>query len=108
MRILTILLVCLLAGLQFRLWIGDGSLAEVWSLRQAVKEQQAENERLSARNDALAAEVKDLKQGRSAVEERARTELGMIAEGETFFQIVRPAPTSFDITRSASLGYQGH
>lgn len=103
MRILTILLIVLFVGLQFRLWIGDGSLAEVWSLGQAVKAQQNENERLLARNDALAAEVRDLKQGKAAVEERARTELGMIAEGETFFQIVRPAHPGFDVTHSAAL-----
>ena len=88
MRALLIVLVLLLAGLQYRLWVGDGSLAEVWRLRQSIDEQQAENERLRARNVELEAEVRDLKQGLEAVEERARRELGMVGEGETFHQIV--------------------
>lgn len=106
MRTLTILLACLLVGLQFRLWIGDGSLAEVWTLNQAVIAQQAENERLSARNDALAAEVEDLRKGKTAIEERARTELGMIAKGETFFQIIpQPELSHYEVMRSASSDY---
>ena len=88
MRALLIVLVLLLAGLQYRLWVGDGSLAEVWRLRQAIEEQRAENERLQSRNAELEAEVRDLKQGLEAVEERARRELGMVGEGETFHQIV--------------------
>ena len=88
MRALLLILVLLLAVLQFRLWVGDGSLAEVWRLRQAVQQQSTENERLRARNAELEAEVRDLKQGLEAVEERARRELGMVREGETFYQIV--------------------
>ena len=65
-----------------------GSVAEVWELRQAVERQRAENEALRERNLALEAEVADLKQGLAAIEERARTELGMIREGEVFYQIV--------------------
>ena len=88
MRALLIVLVLLLAGLQYRLWVGDGSLAEVWRLRQAIEQQRTENERLQARNAELEAEVRDLKQGLEAVEERARRELGMVGEEETFHQIV--------------------
>lgn len=81
-------LVLLFVVLQYRLWVGDGSLAEVQRLRESIAQQQAENGQLRERNAALDAEVRDLKQGLVAVEERARAELGMIKEGETFFQII--------------------
>jgi cell division protein FtsB len=74
--------------LQFKLWFGDGSLKDVWALDDAIAVQVAENAQLKERNQTLAAEVADLKQGYEAVEERARYELGMIKQGETFFQIV--------------------
>ena len=90
-RWLTILLIALLLGLQYKLWVGEGSLAEIWSLHQAGEVQREENARLKERNAALEAEVQDLKQGLDAVEERARSELGMIKDGETFYQIVEPA-----------------
>ncbi len=89
-RWLTLILIALLLGLQYKLWVGEGSLAEVWSLHQAGEVQRVENEGLKERNAALEAEVKDLKQGSEAVEERARTELGMIKDGEVFYQIVEP------------------
>lgn len=89
-RWLTILLIALLLGLQYKLWVGEGSLAEIWSLHQAGEVQREENARLKERNAALEAEVQDLKQGLDAVEERARSELGMIKDGETFYQIVEP------------------
>ncbi len=88
MRWLVLLLVFLLVLLQYRLWVGDGSLAEVWDLYQQVEIQKQENQRLRERNQALEAEVQDLKQGLEAIEERAREELGMIKEGETFYQII--------------------
>lgn len=81
-------LVVLFVILQYRLWVGDGSLAEVQRLREGIALQQSENGQLRERNAALDAEVSDLKQGLIAVEERARAELGMIKEGETFFQII--------------------
>lgn len=90
-RWLTILLIALLLGLQYKLWVGEGSLAEIWSLHQAGELQREENARLKERNAALEAEVHDLKQGLDAIEERARSELGMIKDGETFYQIVEPA-----------------
>lgn len=80
----------LLLSLQYRLWVGDGSLAEVWDLYQQVEIQREENQSLRERNQALEAEVQDLKQGLGAIEERAREELGMIKEGETFYQIIEP------------------
>ena len=88
MKWLTGLLVVLLLGLQYKLWIGEGSVAEVWQLRQALEAQQAENEELRSRNAALDAEVADLKTGLDAIEERARRDLGMIRRDEIFFQVV--------------------
>jgi len=88
MRWLIVLLVGLLAALQYSLWIGTGSLADVHRLHLSVAKQTRENARLSERNKALEAEVRDLKHGLAAIEERARTELGMIKKGETFYQVV--------------------
>jgi cell division protein FtsB len=92
MRILIVVLLILLLILQYRLWVGEGSLAEVHSLQQDIATQQAELERLRQRNAALQAEVSDLKQGLEAVEERARSELGMIRDGEVFYQIIEQQP----------------
>ncbi|MFI8747937.1 cell division protein FtsB [Pseudomonas sp. NPDC077186] len=82
---LFIVLILLLAGLQYRLWIGEGSLAQVSRLQQQIAEQQGENERLLERNRILEAEVMELKRGMETVEERARQELGMLKEGETLY-----------------------
>ncbi|MDH5446779.1 MAG: cell division protein FtsB [Gammaproteobacteria bacterium] len=90
MRILLSILALLFVLLQYDLWVGEGSLATAWRLQQDVKKQQLENDRLKERNASLAAEVVDLKQGLDAIEERARNELGMIKEGETFIQVVEP------------------
>ncbi|WP_026146531.1 cell division protein FtsB [Zestomonas thermotolerans] len=84
---LFVVLILLLAGLQYRLWVGDGSLAQVNSLQQQIAEQQGENERLLERNRILEAEVMELKKGMETVEERARHELGMVKEGETLYLI---------------------
>ena len=91
--ILTILIVLFLL-LQYRLWLGTGGLVRLWQINQAVELQQLENNRLEERNLALEAEVIDLKRGLEAVEERARSELGMIKKGETFVQIISPAINS--------------
>ena len=88
MKVLVVLLISLLALVQFRLWVGDKSLVEVWRLRQAIVEQGSENALLQSRNQRLEAEVRDLKTGLDAVEERARLELGMIRKDEIYFQIV--------------------
>lgn len=90
MRLLVIILILLLLILQYRLWVGEGSLAEVTNLREQVSAQKEENQRLKDRNAALDAEVQDLKTGYEAIEERARSELGMIKDDETFYQIVDP------------------
>ncbi len=87
MRVVIAVLVLLLLVLQFRLWVGDSSIWEVWRLQTAVEQQQQENRRLKERNQALEAEVNDLKQGVEAIEERARSELGMIKKNETFYQV---------------------
>jgi cell division protein FtsB len=84
-----ILLVCILV-LQYRLWVGDGSLAEVQDLKEEIAAQKAELARLRSRNQALEAEVQDLRSGLDALEERARTDLGMIKQGETFLQVIEP------------------
>ena len=84
---LFVVMILLLAGLQYRLWVGDGSLAQVADLQRQIAEQQGENERLLERNRVLDAEVLELKKGMETVEERARHELGMVKEGETLFQL---------------------
>ena len=88
MKALIFLLVSLLVLVQFRLWVGDESIAEVWRLRRAIEHQSAENALLKSRNQRLEAEVHDLKNGLEAVEERARFELGMVRKDEIYFQIV--------------------
>lgn len=88
MRLLIGILFVLFLWLQYRLWVGEGSLAEVHNLKQAIQAQQAELEVQKKRNQVLEAEVRDLKKGTEALEERARTELGMIRRGEVFYQVI--------------------
>nr|WP_255355019.1 cell division protein FtsB [Lysobacter sp. Root494] len=83
-------LIALLAFLQYRLWWGEGGRRSVADLHRQVDQQSHENEGLQQRNAALSAEVEDLKSGEAAVEERARSELGMIKPGETFYRVVEP------------------
>ncbi len=90
MAALLVALVALLAFLQHRLWDGEGGRESVAALEQRVHQQARENDGLLQRNDALAAEVEDLKSGEAAVEDRARSELGMIRPGETFYRVVEP------------------
>lgn len=78
--------------LQYPLWFGSGGAIAVWQLNREIAAQQADNAKLRERNDALDAEVKDLKQGSAAIEERARAELGMVKKGETFYQVVGKPP----------------
>jgi len=85
------LLLLALSGLLAKLWWGEGGLGDARALQQRVDEQRSENARLQQRNDALSAEVEDLKSGEAAVEDRARSELGMIKPGETFYRVVEPA-----------------
>jgi len=87
-RLLATTLLLLFAALQYRLWVGENSLAHIHRLKQDIVEQQRSNQRLKDRNNVLAAEVLVLKSGLEAVEERAREDLGMIKENETFFMVI--------------------
>ena len=88
MKLLTLTLISLIALLQYPLWLGKGSWLRVWEVDQQLRAQRDINQKLQMRNAALDAEVRDLKQGLDAVEERARSELGMIKHDEIFFQIL--------------------
>jgi cell division protein FtsB len=87
MKILAGVLVALIVAIQYPLWLGKGGWLRVWDVDRQLEAQGAKNERLEVRNSALAAEVKDLKQGSDAIEERARYELGMVKNDEVFFQV---------------------
>lgn len=88
MKALWIIMVVLIVLLQARLWAGEGSYAQVWQIRDQIDQQQAANATLAGRNAELFAEVANLSDGKRAIEERARTNLGMVREGETFFLVV--------------------
>ena len=88
MRAVTLILVALLLLLQYPLWLGKGSWLKVWDLHRQVDTQQQINQQAKTRNAVLDAEVRDLKQGTAAIEERARSELGMIKRDEVFYQIL--------------------
>ncbi|HEX6691714.1 MAG TPA: cell division protein FtsB [Burkholderiales bacterium] len=90
MRILAGILGALIILIQYPLWVGKGGWMRVWQLDQEVERQKASNSRLEVRNAGLAAEVADLKNGTEAIEERARTELGLIRSDEIFFQYADP------------------
>jgi cell division protein FtsB len=94
LRIIALVLVVLLAWLQYRLWFGNGGAREVAALEQQAARQARDNAGLKQRNATLAAEVVDLKSGEAAVEERARSELGMIKPGETFYRVVDSEPAA--------------
>ena len=91
MRALLAILLLVLLALQFKMWFGEGGFRDVQRLAQRVAEQAQENEVLAQRNRELQAEVEDLRQGLEAIEERARSELGLIKQDEEFYQVV-PAP----------------
>jgi len=90
--------------LQYRVWFSEDGVRDLARLQQAVAAQHAENEQLDERNRQLAAEVRDLKTGMDALEERARSDLGMISRNETFYQVVptRPTDTTHAPTRTAA------
>jgi cell division protein FtsB len=91
MRILVVILGMCLVLLQYRLWVSDQGMREIWRLKQSVEAQTAANAEQRERNRQLLAEVTDLKVGLAALEERARSELGMVGNSETFYQVVTPA-----------------
>src|ERR1044071_8242796 len=107
MKWLALGLLTVVLGLQYRLWLSRDGVREVARLSEAVVRQKAENEELVARNQQMVAEVSDLKAGMTAIEERARSELGMIGRNETFYQVVpkvpmRAAPTATPHTQTAA------
>ena len=91
LRGLIFFLLLLFFGLQYRLWFGENNVRDIWQLEAHIQLQQEINRELEQRNSELEAEVLDLKKGQAALEERARSELGMVREGESFFQLVEPA-----------------
>ena len=94
MRWLLVALLCILLYLQYRLWIAEGSLAEQQRLELQVVEQTAINTELRERNAVLEREVLELQSGNGGVEQRAREQLGLVREGETFYQVVEPPDQS--------------
>ncbi len=107
MRWLTLILVALIAALQYPLWLGKGSWLRVWEVDREVTKQKEINQTLKARNASLDAEVRDLKQGYGAIEERARSELGMVKRDEIFFQVLeepkQPKPKQAESPKKADL-----
>ena len=91
MRSLTAVLAVLVVLLQYPLWLGKGGWLRVWDLDRQLQAQSEQNAKLRLRNEALDAEVRDLKQGLDALEEQARYELGMVGYEERFFQVVPPS-----------------
>ena len=94
MRLLALIFVALILALQYPMWLGKGGWLQVRELDRQVAAQKQANVDLKARNDALDADVRDLKQGFEAIEERARSELGMVKQDEVFFQLPADAPAA--------------
>ena len=104
MKWLAVSLALVILLLQYRVWVSEGGVRELDRLEKAVAVQRSENDQLAERNRQLAAEVRDLKTGLDALEERARSELGMTAPHETFYQVVPPSasPGTRSPTRTAA------
>ena len=90
MKIIALVLLVLFIWLQYKIWLEDGGIPEVIQLQEEVEQVKTEVEKLQERNSSLDAEVKDLKKGLDAIEERARSEMGMIKEGEVYYQVIKP------------------
>ena len=112
MRWISLILVALILLLQYPLWLGKGGWLKVWELDRQVEEQKQINQQTQMRNAVMDAEVRDLKQGSDAIEERARSDLGMIKRGEVFFQVddVHPplpvsAPTNAQLAGAKPAGH---
>ena len=88
MKIIALILLVLLIWLQYKIWLQDGGIPEVLQLQKEVDIEQSEVKKLQERNQSLDAEVKDLKKGLDAIEERARSEMGMIKKGEVYYQVI--------------------
>ena len=101
-RPVTLILAILLLLLQYPLWLGKGGWLKVWDLNQQVEAQQQVNRQTQARNAALDAEVRDLKQGTEAIEERARSELGMIKRDEVFFQVLEKPSAQIEVAQPSA------
>ena len=108
MRWVTLILVALILLLQYPLWLGKGGWLKVWDLNQQVKAQKQANLKTQTRNSVMDAEVRDLKQGTEAIEERARSELGMVKPGEVFFQVVGANPQSSPVSAVATTNAGRH
>ena len=96
MKIIAFVLLSLLIWLQYKIWLQDGGIPEVVQLQQEVEEVKTEVQQLQERNSSLDAEVKDLKKGLDAIEERARSEMGMIKQGEVYYQVIESDTKSED------------
>lgn len=96
MRVLLVVLVAVFLLLQFKMWFGEGGYRDVQRLAERVEQQARENEMLAQRNRELQAEVEDLRQGLQAIEERARSELGMVKDDEEFYQVIPGRPKTPD------------
>lgn len=96
MKIIAFVLLSLLIWLQYKIWLQDGGIPEVIQLQQEVEEVKTEVQQLQERNSSLDAEVKDLKKGLDAIEERARSEMGMIKQGEVYYQVIESDTKSED------------
>lgn len=90
MKTIALVLLILFIWLQYKIWLQDGGIPEVIQLQEEVKQVKTEVEKLQERNASLDAEVKDLKKGLDAIEERARSEMGMIKQGEVYYQVIKP------------------
>lgn len=102
MKTLALVLLFLLLWLQYKIWLQDGGIPEVMQLQQEVEQVKMEVQKLRERNLSLDAEVNDLKKGLDAIEERARSEMGMIKEGEIYFQVISPKKSVSEKHRSTS------
>ena len=89
MKLIIIVLALMLFSLPYKMWFGESSFVSLWQLGSKIETQVSENNRIRKRNQVLEAEVNDLKTGMKAIEERARVELGMIKQGETFYQVIK-------------------
>ena len=101
---LTVIFIVLIALLQYPLWLGKGSWSRVWQYSQQIEAHEKRNDYYRQRNETLRAEVRDLKQGQSAIEERARSELGMIKQNEVFYQVIQrknPKPVAPVVVETA-------